>query len=153
MVWCFVKPVALAKHLSFAAAEIDGRSLGLPTYFLSHAWNSSFVFLVESAAAYLEGASLGDTFVWLDIFAINQDYDAARYPQFSGSAAMVELDDGRTLARVIDRSRKTLVILDKETLAPLLRLWYVLAAATLGCGGDGPQCELLGREVPWVGGG
>ena len=36
---------------------------------------------------------------------------------------MIELDDGRTLARVIDRSRKTLVVLDGETLAPLQRLW------------------------------
>ena len=31
-----------------------------------------FVELVESVAAELEGAALDDTFVWLDIFAINQ---------------------------------------------------------------------------------
>ena len=51
-------------------------------------------------------------FVWLDIFAINQD----------DGRAMAELGDGRTLARVIEESAATLVVLDAEAFA-LSRLW------------------------------
>ena len=51
-------------------------------------------------------------YVWLDIFAINQDK----------GRAMEELDDGRTLARVIEASAATLVVLDSEAFA-LTRLW------------------------------
>ena len=37
--------------------------------------------------------------------------------------AMAELDDGKTLARVIELSIATLVVLDKERVAPFSRLW------------------------------
>ena len=46
------------------------------------------------------------------VFAINQDY----------GRAMVELDDGKTLARVVEMSAATLVVLDGEVFA-LSRLW------------------------------
>eukprot|EP01050_Picozoa_sp_SAG11_P022481 SAG11_NODE_4263_length_1981_cov_35.759830_2_plen_150_part_00 len=36
---------------------------------------------------------------------------------------MAELDDGKTLARVIELSVATLVVLDKERVAPFGRLW------------------------------
>eukprot|EP01050_Picozoa_sp_SAG11_P044201 SAG11_NODE_21360_length_426_cov_21.403670_2_plen_95_part_01 len=36
---------------------------------------------------------------------------------------MAELDDGKTLARVIELSVATLVVLDKERAAPFGRLW------------------------------
>eukprot|EP01052_Picozoa_sp_SAG31_P021571 SAG31_NODE_1675_length_7552_cov_69.287228_1_plen_49_part_10 len=36
---------------------------------------------------------------------------------------MAELDNGRTLTRVIELSRATLVVLDKERVAPFARLW------------------------------
>ena len=51
------------------------------------------------------------------MFAINQDDSSGTF------AAMDELDDGRTLAQVIELSGATKVILDKETVAPLRRLW------------------------------
>jgi hypothetical protein len=38
-------------------------------------------------------------------------------------SAMDELDDGKTLARVIEVSRSTLVVLDSERAAPFSRLW------------------------------
>ena len=37
---------------------------------------------------------------------------------------MDELEDGKTLARVIELSRSTLVVLDAERVAPFARLWY-----------------------------
>ena len=91
--------------------------MGQPTYFVSHAWDSPFVELVASVAAFLEGAAQDETFVWLDIFAINQDDSSGVF------SAMAELDDGRTLARVIELSRATLVVLDRERAAPFGRLW------------------------------
>jgi hypothetical protein len=72
---------------------------------------------VESLSAFLAGAAKAETFIWLDIFAINQDDTGGQF------AAMDELDDGKTLARVIELSRATLVILDRERLVPFTRLW------------------------------
>ena len=91
--------------------------MGPPRYFVSHAWASLFVELVDAVAANLEGAAPDETFVWLDIFAINQDDSGGTF------AAMAELDEGRTLARVIELSIATKVVLDKERVAPLKRLW------------------------------
>ena len=115
VVECFVRRVARAKDASFAAAE--GARVGAPTYFVSHAWSSPFVDLVASVEAALAGAALDDTFVWLDIFAINQNDAGGVF------SAMHELDDGRTLARTVETARATLVVLDKERVIPLTRLW------------------------------
>ena len=52
-----------------------------------------------------------------DIFAINQDDSGGKF------SAMDELDDGKTLARVIELSRSTLVVVDRERAAPFGRLW------------------------------
>ena len=51
------------------------------------------------------------------IFAINQDDSGGTF------SPMDELDDGKTLARVIELSRSTLVVLDSERAAPFARLW------------------------------
>ena len=51
------------------------------------------------------------------IFAINQDDSGGTF------SAMDELDDGKTLARVIELSRSTLVVLESERAAPFARLW------------------------------
>eukprot|EP01051_Picozoa_sp_SAG22_P006717 SAG22_NODE_449_length_10399_cov_43.159515_8_plen_1444_part_01 len=112
-----IRPVARTHHKSFAEAKIRLEATGPPTYFVSHAWDSLFVDLVESVAAFLEGAAQDETYAWLDIFAINQDDTGGTF------SAMAELDDGRTLARVIELSRATLVVLDKERVAPFTRLW------------------------------
>ena len=72
VVECFVRRVARTTHCSYAEAEIDARCIGSPDYFVSHAWNNLFVELVESLLGDLAGAALDDTYVWLDIFAINQ---------------------------------------------------------------------------------
>ena len=112
-----IRPVARTHHKSFAEAKIHLQATGPPTYFVSHAWDSPFVDLVESVVAFLEGAAKDETFAWLDIFAINQDDSGGTF------SAMGELDDGRTLARVIELSRATLVVLDKERVAPFTRLW------------------------------
>ena len=112
-----IRPVARVQHKSYAEAAIPLQSTDSPTYFVSHAWDSLFVDLVDGLGAYLEGAAQAETFPWLDIFAINQDDTGGQF------SAMDELDDGRTLARVIELSRATLVVLDKDRVAPFARLW------------------------------
>ena len=52
-----------------------------------------------------------------DVFTINQDDTGGNF------SAMDELEDGKTLARVIELSRSTLVVLDVERVAPFARLW------------------------------
>ncbi|XRB18567.1 EF-hand domain-containing protein [Pseudoscourfieldia marina] len=115
IVECFVRSLARKEHMSYAQAE--NLPVSAPTYFISHAWNSLFVDLVESVKGALAGAAQADTYVWLDIFAINQDDTDGVF------SAMKELDDGRTLASTIATSRATLVVLDKDRVIPLTRLW------------------------------
>ncbi|XRB25467.1 EF-hand domain-containing protein [Pseudoscourfieldia marina] len=115
IVECFVRSVAREEHKSYAQAK--NLPVGAPTYFISHAWGSTFVDLVKSVTGALAGAAQADTYVWLDIFAINQDDTGGVF------SAMHELDDGRTLAGTIATSRATLVVLDKERVIPLTRLW------------------------------
>ncbi|XRB14264.1 EF-hand domain-containing protein [Pseudoscourfieldia marina] len=115
IVECFVRSLARKEHMSYAQAK--NLPVGAPTYFISHAWGSTFVDLVESVTGALAGAAQNDTYVWLDIFAINQDDTGGVF------SAMKELDDGRTLAGTIATSRATLVVLDKDRVIPLTRLW------------------------------
>ena len=71
-----IRPVCRKHHKSYAEAVIISDavgSIGEPTYFASHAWDSLFIYLLDSIDACLEGAAKDETFVWLDIFAINQD--------------------------------------------------------------------------------
>ena len=107
-----VRPLALTTHLSYAEAKVPRRHVGPPTHFASHAWARPFRKLVQSLQTYFAGAVANEVFVWLDIFAINQD----------DGRAMPELDDGKTLERVIQQSAATLVVLDAEVFA-LSRLW------------------------------
>ena len=55
-----VRPMALKKHESYAESEAPPGTLDLPTYFISHAWGSVFVDLVEAVAAELNGAGLDE---------------------------------------------------------------------------------------------
>ncbi|XRB25260.1 EF-hand domain-containing protein [Pseudoscourfieldia marina] len=115
IVECFVRSLARKEHKSYAQAK--NLPVGAPSYFVSHAWGSTFVDLVKSVTGALAGAAQNDTYVWLDIFAINQDDTGGVF------SAMAELDDGKTLASTVETSRATLVVLDKERVIPLTRLW------------------------------
>ena len=75
------------------------------------------VFHDQSPPAITVLSHFSTLFVEQDIFAINQDDSGGTF------SAMDELDAGKTLARVIELSRSTLVVLDRERAAPLARLW------------------------------
>ena len=80
-----VRPTARRTHLSFAASDVPVASVGEPTHFASHAWGRLFGQLVAALAAHFSGAVASEVYVWLDIFAINQD----------DGRAMLELDGAR----------------------------------------------------------
>ena len=117
-----VRPVAHETHESYAVAKIPHSSTGPPTHFVSHAWGRPFGHLVRSLQAYFAGAVAEQVFLWLDIFAINQDK----------GRAMEELEDGKTLERVIASSAATLVVLDADVFA-LSRLWCLYRRKDTRC--------------------
>ena len=100
-----IRPVCREQHKSYAEAVImmdSVSSIGDPTYFVSrlyptrflplygdcvvcdaiqasHAWDSSFMDLLESVGAFLEGAAKDETFVWL--VSVIQHSNWRRYRQ------------------------------------------------------------------------
>lgn len=93
-------------------AERWARDSADPLYFVSHAWGNPFSLVVESLLAHFRaaGAIPDCVFVWVDIFAVNQ---------WDGVA---DLSDGATLARTIELSTASLVVLDTLGM-PFTRLW------------------------------
>ena len=53
---------------------IDPKDIGVPTYFVSHAWKSPLVKLIDTVLDFLRDAP-EDTCVWIDVLAINQHRD------------------------------------------------------------------------------
>jgi hypothetical protein len=81
-----------------------------PSAFVSHAWGNPFALLLSALREHFQGAIAAEVFVWIDAFAVNQH------------APSEDLHQGRALARTIDVSAATLVVLDSGAL-PLTRLW------------------------------
>lgn len=80
-----------------------------PLFFVSHAWARPFRRLTDSLRAFLDGTDPSETFVWLDIFAINQ-HDP-----------LSDLQGGQTLRWTIELSVGTLMVLGADA-HPLTRL-------------------------------
>ncbi len=121
-----VKPISVGQNC--LAARLPPAAVGVPTAFISHAWGTchaveppacvcgpgagSFALMVESVCDFFANALPSETFVWLDIFAVDQ-HDT------HGS----DLDGGRTLEKTVALAAHTLVVLDRGTALPLSRLW------------------------------
>lgn len=80
-------------------------------FFVSHAFNNEFELLVDTLNTYFVGQNQEEVYLWLDIFAINQF--TPELDLHSGGAMLTE---------TVQRSARTLVILDKSGV-PLSRLW------------------------------
>ncbi len=52
-------------------ALIAGEDVGVPDYFISHAWRNRFDLLLRSVEGFLSSAA-EETRVWIDILAVNQ---------------------------------------------------------------------------------
>lgn len=86
---------------------------GRPTFFVSHVWSGSFSALVALLSAATEGDDPAQVFVWLDLFAVNQNSDDG--------------PDLATLNLSLRMSQRgTLVLLDGACgTLPLSRVWCV----------------------------
>ncbi|KAK3271472.1 hypothetical protein CYMTET_20179 [Cymbomonas tetramitiformis] len=86
---------------------------GRPTFFVSHVWSGSFSALVALLSAATEGDDPAQVFVWLDVFAVNQNSD--------------EGPDLAALNQSLRASQRgTLVLLDGACgTLPLSRVWCV----------------------------
>jgi len=75
-VFGWVKRVGVTgtERLADCRRFIDPSDLGVPKYFISHAWKGSFAKLLRETLAYLKSASHG-TCVWIDCVAVNQHRD------------------------------------------------------------------------------
>lgn len=89
-------------------------SSGRRFFFISHGWGRPFIELVEQLKAHFK-AHKEEVFVWLDIFAINQNEGASQG------------DDLAQLKEVVEYADQTLMILDKEG-SVLTRIWCLFEA-------------------------
>ncbi len=90
---------------------IDPADIRQPTYFISHAWQSTVAKLFKTIESFLIDAS-DETAVWLDFVAINQ-HDGAE-----------NREDVRAFVQVIKQCKDgTLVVVDQQRCNPATRGW------------------------------
>ena len=101
------------EHLRAAFSRLVPHAFGSPVAFASHAWGNPFSQLVELLSEHYSDAPPAEVFVWVDVFAVNQHNPSP------------DLDNGRALARTIERCAEVTLLLDGATVPPrpLTRLW------------------------------
>ena len=72
--WAKLAEVTGTERLADCAFLVDLAEIGLPLYFVSHAWKGRFAKLVKAVKAHLRNAP-DTTRVWIDCFAVNQHQD------------------------------------------------------------------------------
>ena len=72
--WVKLAEVTGTDRFADCAALVDLTEIGLPAYFVSHAWKGRFAKLVKAVKAHLRNAP-DTTRVWIDCFAVNQHQD------------------------------------------------------------------------------
>jgi hypothetical protein len=60
---------------------VSQADVGIPTFFVSHAWKGSFKALMVQTLAALRDVSETDTYVWMDMWAVNQHSHTERSKQ------------------------------------------------------------------------
>ena len=92
---------------------LDKNDVGVPLYFISHAWKNSFAMLVEGIESFLENAP-EETRVWIDIFSVCQHPGEEQIADVSAFKDVVKASDGGTL-----------VVMDLDRCNPASRAWCV----------------------------
>jgi hypothetical protein len=110
-------------------------SMGKRYFFISHGWGRPFMELITQLRSHFKSDQAQDVFVWLDIFAINQN---------EGSS---QGDDLAQLKEVVEDADQTLMILDKEG-SVLTRIWCLFEAWHTGKKGPG-TLRLLSYGLKW----
>eukprot|EP00959_Pyramimonas_sp_CCMP1952_P428699 8978966-Pyramimonas_sp.AAC.1 len=95
--------------------RMDPGEVGMPMYFISHAWKAPFKLLVDKVCAFLRSAG-PDVRMWIDIVAVNQHPEAEHHKQNKEDIAAFE--------DVIQVCRAgTLVVVDLMYTNPATRGW------------------------------
>jgi hypothetical protein len=113
LVYKWVKDEAVTgiRRLAEVPHLVDPADVGLPTYFVSHAWQSTVAKLFDTIEAFLADAA-DDICVWLDFVAINQHPIAQNKEDVDSFAACLKACSGGTL-----------VVVDHESCNPAKRGW------------------------------
>uniref|UniRef100_A0A7S3VK12 Uncharacterized protein n=1 Tax=Dunaliella tertiolecta TaxID=3047 RepID=A0A7S3VK12_DUNTE len=117
----FVIPSTRSKKCRYVDI-IEPVNVGAPQYFLSHTWSMRFATLMEVVAQRLRNEP--DSFVWLDICAINQN----KYED----KGELQADDVSHLSSVVRKAKSTLFCLDEKGKS-LTRIWWVKALDKQNC--------------------
>jgi hypothetical protein len=97
----------------------DRSDVGKPTYFISHAWKGSFKKLMTEVLAFLTHASETDTYVWMDMWAVNQ-HDHTEEAKRQNKADVGAFDDVVEVCKA-----GTVVVVDAKRCNPSSRLWCI----------------------------
>jgi hypothetical protein len=96
------------------AELLDPADIGVPTYFVSHAWKSTVGYLINTIERFLASAS-DSTCVWIDFLAINQ-HSAGNPEQNKADVAAFE-----DVLKICEGG--TLVVIDMEKCNTASRAW------------------------------
>lgn len=108
---------------------IQQADLGVPTYFVSHAWRGRFSVMVQTVEDFLKARKCPDTTrVWIDVVAVNQHTATRQHgADLSSVRSVLQVTSGGTIA-----------VVDVKMVDPVQRAWCVYEwALTLSLrGGD-----------------
>ena len=149
-----IKPAVMEKGCRYVdLIENESRtavSRGRFFFFISHGWGRPFIELVDQLVAHFKPENQAiwrpkgspilqwhEIYVWLDIFAINQNEGASQG------------DDLSQLKEVVEDANQTLMILDKEG-SVLTRIWCLFEAWHTGKKCRMGALRLLSYGVKWA---
>jgi hypothetical protein len=112
--WVKSRDMTGDRRLADCPQHINPADLGVPSYFISHAWKGTFAKLLRTIYAFLANAS-ESTRVWIDCIAINQHQDTAHSQNQADVGAFEE---------VLKTCRAgTVVVVDQVHCNPATRAW------------------------------
>ena len=103
---------------------VSQADVGIPTFFVSHAWKGSFKALMLQTLAALRDASETDTFVWMDMWAVNQhSHTDQNHTELSKQQNKADVDAFKKVVRIC--SGGTIVVVCAFYCNPSTRLWCI----------------------------
>ena len=101
------------RRLADCSEFIDPADIGIPSFFISHAWKGTLKQLIHTTVNVLRNAS-ADTCVWIDFIAVNQHKD---------TCAEINKADVDSFERTIQTCKGTIVVVDMVKCNPASRGW------------------------------
>ena len=98
---------------------VDVKDVGIPNYFISHAWMGSFKKLLTTVLHFLDAASKENTFVWIDCVAVNQH----RHTEMAQEQNRTDVAAFKNVVQI--SSSGTVVVVDALRCNPASRAWCI----------------------------